>query len=213
MKKYHEPWKKFAEKYLYVEAPTCPSKFEINLIESKLKKILKNNKRPSVLILGCTFSYRKLLAKYKLAVDLADLNRIMFKVNSEKVKNMKTKERFFEKNWIAMDLKKKYDLILGDFVVNNIHAKYKKKFYDNIKKHMKDDGLFITRVYWQKQKLMTKEQIYPQYKNKRITRKLMNELWFDAAFNLGVNLKNGITDNSLGWKGIKDYGKHVYMKK
>ena len=213
MRKYYEPWKYFAEKLLWIEPPSCPSKQELMLIESYLDAISKKNRKPEVLMLGCTFNYRKLLAKKGIPADMADLSREMFKINTGPVKNMKRNEKFIHKNWITMDLGKKYDLILGDFVISNIPQKYKKKFYNNIKKHMKEDGLFITRVYWQRQKLLNKEQIYRKYKNKKITRKRMMELWWDAIFNLGVDMKKRTVDNSIGWKEIKDYGRHNHMRK
>lgn len=213
-KLYHEPWKIFANKYLYTVCPSTPSRGDIRIIESYLKKILKINKKPNILILGCTVNYRKLLAKYRLLVNLVDINKIMYEANTSMIKDIKRKERFILDNWLTMKMNKKYDLILGDFVVNNISLRDRDKFFKNIKKHLSDSGLFITRVYFQPKIFLKPGEFFMQYKNKRATRRTLTELWWDAIFQLGFDTKTGILDNRKGYLGIKRLSKdYSHMKR
>ena len=167
-KVYDEPWKEFAHKYLFTTPPITPSKEDMKVIEIYLKKILKNNKEPKILILGCTINYRKLFAKYKISVTMVDVNKEMYKMNTSVLKNIKRKEKFVLGNWVDVKLNKKYDLILGDFVVNNIALSERNKFFRNIKKHLKDDGYFITRVHNIQKKFLENKGILEYYKIKKL---------------------------------------------
>ncbi|MBW2977816.1 hypothetical protein KY331_03145, partial [Candidatus Woesearchaeota archaeon] len=211
-KTYTQPWKKFAEQYLYTVSPSTPSKQDVKIIEGYLKKILK--KKPDVLILGCTIAYRKLMAKYKIHVDMVDINKVMYKINTSVLTNIKRKEKFIQDNWLTMRLKKKYDLILGDFVINNIPLSMRDKFYRNVKKHLKDDGLFITRVYNFGIKNKIGERFIKGYKNKAVTRRALSELWWDSIFQFGFNTKTKVLHNRKGFLELKKkVKKYPYMKK
>ncbi len=211
---YDEPWKKFAHKYLFATPPITPSKNDMKVIEFYLKKILKNNKKPEILILGCTINYRKLFAKYKLFVTMVDINKEMYDANTSVLKHIKRKEKLILKNWVDMRLNKKYDLIIGDFVINNITFRDRDKFFRNIKNHLKDDGFFVTRAYYQQKKFLSKDELFRSYKNKPINNKTLSEIWWDAVFNLGFNRKTRRAHNRGAFLDLKKgSSKYPHMKK
>ena len=95
-KTYQEPWKLFANKYLYTVCPSTPSKGDIKIIESYLRDRLKKKNKPNILMLGCTHSYRRLMTKYKLYVEMVDVNKTMYLANLNELKDVKRKEKFIE---------------------------------------------------------------------------------------------------------------------
>ncbi|MBW2982499.1 class I SAM-dependent methyltransferase, partial [Candidatus Woesearchaeota archaeon] len=179
-------------------------------IESYLKKI----SNPDILIFGCTYNYRKLLAKYKLFATMVDITREMYKINTEAIKNIKRKEKFIEANWLTVRLKKKYDLILGDFVTSNVPLSKRNKFLENVKRHLKDNGLFITRIYNTPKKLISEKEFLKYYKNKKITLQNLNDLWWDSVFQLDFNKKSRTIKCRRGILNFKRLlKKHPYLKK
>ncbi|MBD3313246.1 methyltransferase domain-containing protein [Candidatus Woesearchaeota archaeon] len=213
MKRYSEPWNEFAGMYSYYTSPTTPSRKDLDMIRDEVMSMISEKGRPDALILGCTAGYRKMLARHGIHADLADLNRKMLDINNESLKGISMDEGFIRCDWRDMNLKKKYDIILGDFAVNNIHKKDKSRFYRNIIRHLKDDGSFITRIAVQPKKPLRKEQVFRMYRNKRISRKSLNELHWDAIFNLGLDSRKGAAENRKGFAELSDYGNNRHMEK
>jgi len=191
---YKEAWAKFSNKYLYVLSPSTPSKGDVEIIESYLKRILENNKEPDILILGCTLNYRKLFSKYKLYVEMAEINEEMFKANSLGLKGMELNEKLIRQDWLTMKLDKQYDLIVGDFAIANVPIEKRDIFCESVKKHLKDDGLFITRVCI-KPKTSVKE-IIDYFKDKEVNRENLSMMWWDAVFYFGYDEKTKTIKNN-----------------
>lgn len=212
-KSYHEPWKEFSNKYLYILSPSSPSQDDIKIVEKYLKKILKKNKKPNVLILGCTIDYRKLLANYKLFVTMAEINKEMYEANTSVLQDIKRKEKLVTDNWVTMKLKKKFDLILGDFVTTNVSFKLWDKFLKNIRDHLKEKGIFLTRIAF-KPKRPTNKKIFDYYKGKKISRKYLSQMWWDVVFHFGYHKKKKVMQNREGFLAIKKASeKYPHMKK
>lgn len=211
---FHEPWKIFAERYLYATSPSTPSDDDMKVIEEELKAFLKNTSKAkndmNVLILECTIRYRELLAKYGIKTTLADLNEEMYKVNTYSIENRKVvdikelNEKLIIANWVDMDLKQKFDIILGDFVLPNIMPEQRKNFLVNIKKHLAEDGMFITRACNHPKRPCTSQQIVEYYANKPLTQQYNNELWMDVFYSYAYDEKTHRVHNEEGYLKFKE---------
>lgn len=213
---YQDPWATFAQKYKPSNSPITPSAGDLAIVEKYLKQILQKTKKPDVHMLGCTFGYRKLLAQHKIPVVLVDLQENMYKINTEileEEKCEKRQERFVKENWCTMNLGKEFDLILGDFVIENIMKEHKDAFFVNIRKHLKKDGLFITRNEVQTEKNEPEEAFFAKYKNKKITSSLIDDFWFDVLKQFGMDRQTDIMSNKDAWeKCVKTAEKYPFMK-
>ncbi len=211
--KYKRPWNEFAQKYLDETAPSTPSKDEIKIINQYINKILKKNKRPEVLILGCTTNYRKPLAKRGIATTMVDISKDMYDANTSALKGMKRKEKFVKGNWLTFNLKKKFDLILADYSINNVPYKDRDKMYKNTLKHLKEDGIVIIRYYHQPKK-QSKQKALKYYKNKKMSRKYITYLWWDALTHFSLDVKKNTLRNVKAYKELKKEAvKCPWMKK
>ena len=213
---YQDSWDVFARKYKPSRSPITPSVGDLAIIERYLKQILQKNKKPDVLMLGCTFGYRKLLAKYNIPVTLVDLHEKMYEINTEILDEEGCDERhetLVKDDWCTMNLGKEFDLILGDFVIENITKENKDAFFTNIRKHLKDDGLFITRNEVQTEKNEPDEQFFAKYKNKKIIPALIDDFWFDVLKQFGMNRTTNIMSNKDAWeKCMMAAEKYPFMK-
>ncbi len=213
---YQDAWAVFAQKYKPSRSPITPSVGDLAIVEQYLQQILKKNKKPNVLMLGGTFSYRKLLARYKIPVTLVDLHEKMDKINTEILEEEGCGERqetFIKENWCTMNLDKEFDLILGDFVIENIMKENKDAFFTNVQKHLKKDGLFITRNEVQTEKNEPEEAFFAKYKNKKITSALIDEFWFDVLKQFGMNRETDIMSNKNAWEQCTTAAqKYLFMK-
>lgn len=213
---YQDPWATFAQKYKPSNSPITPSAGDLAVVEQHLQQILKRNKKPDVLMLGCTFGYRKLLALHKIPVTLVDLQENMYRINTEILEEEGCGERqetFIKENWCTMNLEKEFDLILGDFVIENIMKENKDAFFMNVQKHLKKDGLFITRNEVQTEKNEPEEAFFGKYKNKKITSALIDEFWFDVLKQFGMNRETDIMSNKEAWEKCTTAAqKYPFMK-
>ena len=200
--KWEYPWKKFSNKYMYIMSPSAPSEGDIKIVEKYLKNILKKDKKPNILILGCTILSRRLFAEYGLYVELADINREMYKMNSYALRDIKRDEKLIVTDWLNLKLGKKYDLIVGDFAITNIPMNKRDKFCKSVKACLKDDGIFLERVCWLPKKESVK-QILAHYKGRGINRKILSIMWWDAVFNFGYDKKTETIRNKEGYESLK----------
>ncbi len=133
----------FVHHWKYYLPPARASPSDLKFIE---KKILEKGKNIKVLILGSTPEYRNLCGKLGVEVTCFDFSKYNFEYLMNEVKH-KPKETFVEGDWVGKVLDEKFDIILGDNVVNMLMKKDFEKFLSNIAKMLKDDGLFIPRTY------------------------------------------------------------------
>lgn len=213
MKHYREVWKELARTYSSYTPPCSPSNQDISHIEVYLKKILKHNKEPSILILGCTGNYRKLFSKYKLKVDLVDTTKEMFMYDPKFLNSFKRKEKFITANWLDMNLNKKHDIIVGDFVAHQFPLRKRYKFLKNVQKHLKDGGFFITRIFHHPTRIVSEEFVINAYKNKKPSFKNITELNWFYVHHFGLNKKTNRTYNRKGYLAMKKAEKkYLFMK-
>ncbi len=135
------------EYWQHLPAPARPWPSEVKWFEKYVLDKKKKNKK-EVLILGSTVEFRSMLHKNEVNVYVVDFSKEFYKILSE-TQSERLKyaghETFYEENWLTMNLGKEFDLILGDWVPGVLHTKDYGEFFENIKKHLKKDGLFIAR--------------------------------------------------------------------
>ncbi|OIO07317.1 hypothetical protein AUJ27_02785 [Candidatus Falkowbacteria bacterium CG1_02_37_44] len=75
-----------------------------------------------------------------------DMYQAMFRI----IKKRNKKEKFIKSNWLDMSAKIKsssIDVVIGDFVIGNMGG-FENKFLKEIKRVLKIDGNFITRMHY-----------------------------------------------------------------
>lgn len=156
--------KKVAEHWKYITPPGHPSKSELQIYDSHIKK-LKNDAK--VLILGSTPELRDLCLKHHLVPVCVDYHSENFYILKHLMKE-KGKEKLISADWRKMRLKEKYDLISGDVALQMVPFKENKKILFNIHKVLEDKGIFIHRN-WIRIKGAYKnfKQIVRENKNRR----------------------------------------------
>ncbi len=133
----------FVYHWKYFTSPARACAADLKFIKAKIKEKGKDVK---VLILGATPEYRNLCGQLKIPVTLIDYSKKNYLYLRREVKN-KPKEKFVQGNWTTAALKEKFDVILGDNVINMMKRKDTLKMYANVSKMLKDDGLFLARTY------------------------------------------------------------------
>ena len=146
MKNISKPWKKIAATWQNITSPSRPSEGELEVFESKIKSKLKHGSR--VLILGSTPEFRIMLSKYPSKVFLIDVNWEMTLAMTEiAAKIDPDKEVWVKSSWTEdVFLQNHFDVILGDFTFGNLSFADQNKFFTNVCKCLKEDGLYLERV-------------------------------------------------------------------
>lgn len=128
-------------------APCRPWPSEVAWFEKYVLEKRSEGKK-DVLVLGSTVEFRSMLHKNKMNVHVVDFSKdfynILTKTQFGRLK-YRGKEVVYEENWLTMNLGKKFDLMMGDWVPGVLHTKDYGAFYNKIIAHLKDDGLFIGR--------------------------------------------------------------------
>ncbi len=137
-----ESWYQFAKNWAAIKPPWKPSPERVNLYSQLIKKYVKGDR---ALILGATPEVRDLLAKLKFKVTLLDISPEMVKATTF-LRKTKSKEKIVIGNWLTKDLKQKYDLIIGDSVINNLKPKDHPRFLKRMRRLLKDNGIFICQM-------------------------------------------------------------------
>lgn len=148
-KSHQKKWSDFANIWKNVTKPGRPSKQDLKnysrLVKNSIKDISSN---PKIVILGSTPEFREMFFKNKnLQVLCVDMTKEVYKAMTELVRNHNPKEKFIKVNWlnISKKIKPEYaDLIIGDYVINNVGG-FEDKFFKEIVKILKPGGFFITR--------------------------------------------------------------------
>jgi len=154
----------FVHHWKYYLPPARASPSDLRFIK---KKILEKGKGVKVLILGSTPEYRNLCGELNIPVTLLDFSRYNYDYLTAEVKNM-PKEIFHEGDWLTTVLQKKFDIVLGDNIINVCKKENLHVLLTNIAKMLKLDGFFMPRVYVrEKGESYTGEKVIKEYKEKR----------------------------------------------
>ncbi len=134
-------WRGFAEKWRALNPPYKPSRERIDIYHYLIKKYVKGNK---ALVLGATPEIRDLLAKLKFKVTLLDISLPMVRAMTF-LKKTRNKEKIVIGNWLKARFNEKYDLVIGDSVINNLLPGQYTKFFKQVQRFLKNDGIFISQ--------------------------------------------------------------------
>lgn len=123
--------------------PVRPAFFELAEIEKVLARVKTGKK---VLILGTTAEFIDLAYRKGLDITIADKDRGNFAVlNKTRYHYMAHKEKLVVKNWL--DLDGKYDVILGDLVLNVLPFDKQNILLRKLKNLIKKDGIIVLRTW------------------------------------------------------------------
>lgn len=134
-------WQNYAYEWEKFQAPWAPSSERLKIYHDLIKEYVKGK---DVLVLGATPSIRDLLAKFKFKVTVIDISPLMIKAMSF-LRKIKSKEQIIVDNWLTFKSKQKFDLIIGDSVMNNLYPQQYQRFFKKMKSLLKDDGVFINQ--------------------------------------------------------------------
>lgn len=135
---YAEVWDKFP-----VPARPCPK--ELAIIKQFLVEQLKNKKNLNVLILGSTIEYRSLLKSLGITPVIADFSNENFASLTTYAKEKFENEEFVEIDWLHINEKDKFDVILGHRPLNVIQPQEVKTLFSRMHQALKPGGVFFCR--------------------------------------------------------------------
>lgn len=127
--------------------PVRPSTSELAVIEKYFVDLLnrKPQKKLKLAILGCTVEFRSLAHKYGMDVTLIDMSKLHYEILSKQYMAYIGPEEFIALDWRYMKTKKKFDIVLGDLVVNMLDTENRDSMLKNISGILDRDGVFISR--------------------------------------------------------------------
>lgn len=208
-------WKKFAhEIWANKKAPWKPSKGEIKLWEQMLKRVLRNNKKPKVLVLGATPEFRDLFARYPMVkVFLADISKEMKQGMDELLKSKPKNEKFVKTDWRKMPFANEYfDIAIGDTPHHNIKKTTYPAFFKEIKRVLKPGGyLLLSSWFFGKQKGLSMKEFINLYKrNPRYFRNFENRTY--ALWRLGKKVFHSRKTWEWHWEKVEQAIAREYKK-
>lgn len=190
----------FVYHWKYYIAPARASPSDLEFIK---KKILQKGRAAKILVLGATPEYRNLCGELGIEVTLLDFSRKNYEYLANEVKN-RPKETFVEGDWLNTVLDEKFDIILGDNVIDMINKKDLKALLSNISRMLKKDGLFMPRTYVRdKGERYNPEQVIKEYREERKGQPLFT----GTIRNLNLAAYNFKKDRVIFkdmWKIVKD---------
>jgi SAM-dependent methyltransferase len=217
------PWnEQFAIAWEKLAPPARPSQTEQRFYEKIIKRAIKDNKNPKILILGSTPELRDVLLKNKIKPICCDINRDVFKSLRKLMKYHNRKERFILSDWTKLAIKEKFDLILGHQVINMLPFKKQILLLKNIYRSLKSGGMFINSLV-----LRTKDKnisLLSGFKRYRKFNKITIKNSFSAIHPdllLAISRKNGIyspkdclrvVENLYQSKKINKKERDIYFK-
>ena len=150
MAKRTKMWRDISRDYCKLVIPNRPSPDDCQNYGLLINQVLKNKKRPKILVLGSTPELRSLLFAYtclkKAQVYCVDFSESMYKAMTDFIAKTPLKEKFKKANWLKTGFKDNFfDLVVGDEVICNVAAKNHLKLFQEIKRILKKDCFWITR--------------------------------------------------------------------
>lgn len=175
-----------SKKWKFYKIPARPSRGDVKVYEKLFSGAIKGKKNSKVLILGSTPELRDLAHKYKTEVTIIDISLEMMMAMRQfmKYKDETEKESWVKSGWLKNPLDSEYfDVILGDFVNENIPFNLHKEFYKELARLLKKNGYFITRVMHCPSKKTLPEETIAKYLKLKDFVNLLEEMFFDLLVN------------------------------
>lgn len=150
MNKRTQIWQQVSQDYCKLVIPNRPSPEDCQNYGLLINQVLKNKKKPKILIMGSTPELRSLLFTYtrlqKAHVYCLDFSKNMYRAMTDFITKTDLKEKFIKGNWLKTGIKDNFfDLIVGDEVICNVPAKDHVKLFQEVRRILKKDGSWITR--------------------------------------------------------------------
>ncbi|MFH1438959.1 MAG: class I SAM-dependent methyltransferase [Candidatus Woesearchaeota archaeon] len=143
----------FVQAWKYYTGSARASKADLELIKSMILQKIKENKEKcldickfKILILGSTSEYRNLCAELNIACACFDYSKFNFEYLKEEIINL-PEETLINDNWLTHVINEKFDIILGDVVINQMKKEDVPLLLKNISLMLKPNGLFMPRVH------------------------------------------------------------------
>lgn len=161
----------FAWKWVkYWRQPTRPIDQELGYIKGLLLKMMQKGAKPQVMILGSTSEYRDLLIDLGLRGTIVDFSKENYHILSQKMKHRdhyQNYEYFVKQPWQKIKIDRKFNLVLGHFVLGINPLNQWSIILKNVKRQLKNNGAFLTtswvRLNNEKSNL---KQVVNEYKKK-----------------------------------------------
>ena len=131
---YAEIWDKFP-------VPARPAKEELTFLEQEMS----SKRHDNALILGSTIEYRALCRRLGIAPYVADFERSHYEILSSYAGEDFSGEHFLEVDWLDLDDKNKYDIILGHRAINVVGKEVLQKFFQLVHRALKPRGIFYCK--------------------------------------------------------------------
>jgi len=152
IKNANEKWKKIADNWAQLGPTAKPSREEIELYKAISLIELSDKTKVSAVIMGSTPELRDMYYEffnYKTkSIACVDATKDMYYAMSRLVKSKNAKEKFVHGNWLNLSKyfkKESIDIVYGDHIVSNVGGK-ETKLFSEIKKILKKDGCFISKI-------------------------------------------------------------------
>lgn len=204
-------WNKiFNEENYYASKP---SDEEIEIYKHLIEKYTKG--KNSALILGATASLRDICLEAGFKTTVVDINKdVIENMKNFMIPNNQNNERIMIKNWLEIDEKNRYDLVIGDASFNNIAWEEYTKLLLIIRRALKNEGIFILRqfVYNKNIKLRKPEEIIEEFRTTRKLRNLKYNLRMNSKISWSSTWYNQQNFESY-WRVYFDYIRELFEKK
>lgn len=135
---YAQVWDKFP-----IPARPCPK--ELAILEKETKKLRVGARKLNLLILGSTIEYRLLAKKLGIKPYVADFSRENYEALTNYSKEKFEGEHFMQVDWLKIEDKNKYDVILGHRPINVISHTQITEFFERMHRALKLGGIFFCR--------------------------------------------------------------------
>jgi hypothetical protein len=194
----------FVHYWKYYSPPARASPSDLRFIEAKIKgRIAKcGNDNIKVLVLGATPEYRNLCGELGVHCYCFDFSKYNYEYLTAEIKSdfkPKLKEVFIEGNWVEKVLDDKFDIILGDNVLNLVFGEDLSKMLNNIRNMLKKEGIFMPRSYiMDKDERLTAEEAVKQYREEGSKKPIYSWLGRD------LYLPTQLLDMKKGFFMLKD---------
>lgn len=121
--------------------PARPSKEELAFLEKEIAKMPHEN----LLILGSIIEYRSMCKSLEIAPYVADFEKSHYEILTSYAKETFGNEHFLEVDWLDIEGKNKYDIIVGHRPFNVIGKEVLQRFFERMHKALKPGGIFYCK--------------------------------------------------------------------
>jgi SAM-dependent methyltransferase len=127
--------------------PARPSRSELRIVNRHVQELCRARKPLRVAILGSTVEFRSLCHRLGADVTVIEFSREHYRILSRQPMKHRGREELREEDWRGMKVDRKYDLILGDLVLNVVARRDIASVLRNIARSLARDGRCLLRTW------------------------------------------------------------------